>query len=386
MSINSSEQFHFFDSITAIPTVDWSAIIPRQNVFLSLEFLFALENSLRPSLKLIPVLIYNSEKKPLVAGVFQISTFIYKKTANQSSFLKIFQDCRNTDDSFSIKGLVCGNIFATGENGFAFSNEISKEEAITLMATAAQKLKNNDSLKNEFSIMLFKEFWEKSVGAAKRLEAYKYRPFQIDVNMVLQMDSHWQRLEDYLGSMKAKYRAKANSAYKKSAALSIRELSEDDIQKYEQDLVRLFNNVLQKSHYSYGVNYPLCFFNLKKNLGNRFHCRGFFFGEKLVGFSTAFENCDNLEANYVGIDYGYNSEFAVYERILYDYVELAISLKVDQLHLGRTSELIKSALGALPEAMTLYARHTSKMKNILLKPVLENIYPSEFELRKPFLK
>lgn len=87
-----------------------------------------------------------------------------------------------------------------------------------------------------------------------------------------------------------------------------------------------------------------------------------FLNDELIAFSTAFVNAHALEANYVGIDYNYNTEYAIYERLLYEYVEEAIALKVSQLHLGRTSELIKSAVGAVPVAMTLYARHTSKIK------------------------
>ncbi len=186
--------------------------------------------------------------------------------------------------------------------------------------------------------------------------------------------------------MKAKYRTKANSAYKKSEPLSVRSLTSEEIILHEGQLHQLFSNVLNKSEYRYGENYPASFAALKENLGDLFICKGVFLNDKLIAFSTAFVNGDTLEANYVGIDYNYNAKYAIYERLLYDYVEEAIALKVSQLHLGRTCELIKSAAGAVPVEMTLYARHTSKLKNILLKPVLENIEPSAFELRSPFAK
>ena len=50
----------------------------------------------------------------------------------------------------------------------------------------------------------------------------------------------------------------------------------------------------------------------------------------------------------------------------------------------RTAEEIKSSLGAEPVDMKLYAKHKNSVSNKLIKPFLESISPSEFELRKPF--
>ncbi len=379
-----SYNFVFFQSVNEIPQPHWFAIVSMKSVYLSLPYLKAMEVTLLRTIKPIYLLVYNAEGIPVLAGVFQIATFTYKKTSQQNVFIKLFQDCRNEDYSFSIKGLVCGNMFATGEHGFAYSEKLSKQNALELLAKAAKKIQKDARWEDLFKVILFKEFWPKSIKDASVLEDYKYRSFQADVNMVLRIHPTWKTFADYLQSMKAKYRTKANSAYKKSENLIIRSLSSEEIAEHQNDIQRLFSNVLNKSEYRYGENYPASFSALKENLGDLFICKGVFLDAELIAFSTAFVNAVALEANYVGIDYKYNTEYAVYERLLYDYVEQAITLKVSELHLGRTSELIKSAVGAVPVAMTLYARHTSKIKNVLLKPVLENIEPSAFELRKPF--
>ena len=91
-----------------------------------------------------------------------------------------------------------------------------------------------------------------------------------------------------------------------------------------------------------------------------------------------------MEANYVGMDYQFNQDLAVYQRLLYDYVEQGISKEVTELQFGRTSELLKSSLGAEPTNMTLFARHKATIPNIFMASMLRNVSPSEFELRKPF--
>lgn len=231
-----SEIFFFFQSVNEIPKSHWCAVVPVKNVYLSLPYLKALEETLERTIKPIYLLVYNSEGLPIVAALFQIATFTYKKTSQQNLFIKLFQDCRNEDDSFSIKGLVCGNMFATGEHGFAYSEKISNQIALELLAKAAKQIKKDSRWEDLFKVILFKEFWPASIKDALVLEDYKYRSFQADVNMVLKLHPSWKTFADYLQSMKAKYRTKANSAFKKSEKLIIRSLSSDEIMQHQSDI------------------------------------------------------------------------------------------------------------------------------------------------------
>jgi hypothetical protein len=65
-------------------------------------------------------------------------------------------------------------------------------------------------------------------------------------------------------------------------------------------------------------------------------------------------------------------------------VQEAIDKQVTVLRLGRTAELIKSSLGAKPVDMKLYIKHKNVISNQLIKPVIDAISPSAFELRQPF--
>ena len=104
----------------------------------------------------------------------------------------------------------------------------------------------------------------------------------------------------------------------------------------------------------------------------------------MIGFSSSFVDRSYLDANYVGIDYDYNIEHALYSRMLYDFIELSIRKGLSEIRLGRTAEEIKSGVGALPEEMKLYIKHTNSLSNTLLKGMVANVKPNPFELRKPF--
>ena len=78
-------------------------------------------------------------------------------------------------------------------------------------------------------------------------------------------------------------------------------------------------------------------------------------------------------------------QFMRYSIMLYsDSLSLAIDNNLEVLNYGRTSELLKSSLGAVAIPMKLYAKHTSKITHLLMCSTLKKVSPTPFELRKPF--
>ena len=70
--------------------------------------------------------------------------------------------------------------------------------------------------------------------------------------------------------------------------------------------------------------------------------------------------------------------------MLYDFVDKAIRRKLKFVKIGRTAEEIKSGVGAEPVEMKFYAKHRNKVTNAILRPFIQNLKPSEFNLRRPF--
>ena len=371
-------------SIKTLNRKDWEQLVAKKNIYLSIPYLESLVSSMTKDIDFFYVIFYNSSGQPIVAGVFQLMPFIYKKSALTSNFCKHFGQDKNSVRNFTMNILVCGNMFATGENGFLKSEEIDRTEAFELMVEASKQIKKDSDIKKKLSLVLFKEFWPDSYEFSDILKNYKFKDFKVDVNMVLPIHPNWNSMNDYLQSMKTKFRTKANKAIKQSNSLIIKSLTFDEIQEFQDRITELFNNVLSRSNYSYGIAYPSTFVSVKKALGDSFSFRGVFKDGELIGFSTGFVHNNTFEANYVGLDYKYNFDYAVYQRILYDYVDQAIQNKVKELQLGRTSELIKSALGAEPVDMKLYAKHKAPLTHLLMSSILHFVSPSTFELRKPF--
>jgi len=372
-----------FNSIDSIGQTVWENVLKNRNIYLSFGYLKAIEESMNNEMDFYYSISYNQNNEPVLISAFQIVTFTDKRKHKANQVISCVSRAKSKLFTFNV--LVCGNVFSDGENGFIYSDSLPKTSAINEMVTVSKQIKKQSKRANKkASLFLFKEFWAKENTYGKLFKNHSFREFMIDVNMILPIHNTWSNLDEYLNSLKTKYRTRAKSVYKKSKELIFKYLSSEEILRNADRIETLFNNVAEKSNFSFGKIKPLAFFKLKEELGDDFILRGAFCKDELIGFSTALCNNKVLEANYVGIDYNHNNTYAIYQRLLYDYIEQAIKLNAEELHLGRTSELIKSALGAVPENMNLYAKHNKTIHNMVLKPIFHFISPSKFELRKPF--
>lgn len=380
-----THSFHIFSSAGNIPVEKWNAILNNGDVFLSLEYLKALETTLNTTVCFYYAIVYDKNQKPEAIAVFQIAPFLFlNKSQPKAITSNLVKDSKGR---FSSIIMVCGNVFAAGEHGFLTSKGIDPETTMLVLRNCSKEVRiKYDALYPEKRISgtLFKEFFPQTKCATDFLKEKGFLDFEIDVNMILPISSEWKTIEDYFDDVKAKYRTKAKSVFKKSKELEIKSCSPTEILAYKNEINVLFNNVISSSDYMFGVMTADCFAVLKENLKEKFSFTALFYKNQIIGFSTAFLNGNVLEANYVGFDYDLNVSKGIYQRLLYDYISQAIENKVLQIHLGRTSELLKSSLGAVPVPMVLYAKHSSKLKNFIMAGVLKKLSASPYELRKPF--
>lgn len=370
------------NSIHSIEKETWEKVVNNQNIYLSYSYLTALEESMKDEMDFYYSISFDSDNNSVLIAAFQV---VYFSDRGKRKSLVNEQFCKLKSKLLSFNLLVCGNIFSDGENGFLYSSSISKKEAIIELTEISEEIKLiSKRERKKLPVVLFKEFWAKQDTYTKSFKKQNFREFMIDVNMVLPIHKSWKNLDDYLFSLKTKYRTRAKSVYKKSKELVIKELSSSEILHYQEEIFILFKNVVNNANFSLGSLNSIAFYRFKKELTNQFIFKAAFLEDKMVGFCTSFFHNNVLEANYVGIDYEHNFNKSIYQRLLYEYIDIALTLGVEELQLGRTSELIKSAIGAVPENMKLYAKHRSTIPNLLLKPVFHFISPSKFELRQPF--
>ncbi|MDB4297400.1 hypothetical protein N9901_01455 [Flavobacteriaceae bacterium] len=364
---------------------DWISI-QSKDLFLDPDYLKAIEESSESGIQFFYVVVKNKELEVCAIICYQLlkvdeSLLSQKSVPNQLTNNLISKVINFIGGNV----LVQGSYFNTGTHGYSKNHLITDKQFLSLTNGIINTIHKEYEKVN---LIIHKEFYNDDLvfkPFQEELKNYKFIPFEIDVNMVLPIATNWQSFDDYLSTMSTKYRTRAKNVLKKTKDIQVRELSLDDLDIHADTIFTLYNNVIKTAKFNMAQLNVVAFKNLKKAIGNAFVITGYFLGDKMVAFTSAYKHGVYFEANYLGIDYDVNKQYPLYQKVLYQFVKHSIEDEtINVLRFGRTAEQIKSCTGALPSHMTLYLKHRNSILNLLAKPILKTVSPTEFELRKPF--
>ena len=281
------------------------------------------------------------------------------------------------------KILTCGNTFVSGEHGIFIGKNQDKKLIVKLLAKAVVQF-SKDNLKYQIDAFMLKDFEDESLFITDALHKVGYYSFNVEPNMVLTLDENWRNFTDYLAALKTKFRVKAKRALTLSEPLRVEDVDATSLVKLLPKMTNLYKTVSENAGFNLGDFNLETYQLLKENLQENYIVKAYWLDDVLVGFLSGMITEKSVDAHFVGIDYSYNRSHAVYQRMLYDYILLAIDKKVTTLNFGRTASEIKSSVGAVPQNLTIYLRHRSTISNQLLSPFLRQIQPTEFKQKHPF--
>src|SRR5687767_1003300 len=195
----------FFNSVNQIPVDHWNSVLKSSNVFLSLPYLKSLEDSMADQVEFRYIVFYDKQGAPSALASVQIIDFsndIFKKN---EVYCKVADKIKNKVlDALDIKMMVCGNVFACGENGFVHVPSLSTEDAYQNLSDGLYELRKQQKAEKPISVVLLKEFWPATFEYSDHLKSAGFKEFRIDVNMVLKIHKDWKSMDDYMGSMTTK--------------------------------------------------------------------------------------------------------------------------------------------------------------------------------------
>jgi predicted N-acyltransferase len=104
-----------------------------------------------------------------------------------------------------------------------------------------------------------------------------------------------------------------------------------------------------------------------------------------VGFVTGLKIGDTLHALHLGYDAVHTEGMHLYERCLFDMIDMGIQMGMKTVQMGRTATEIKSCLGAEPLQNSLVFFVRNPIFRAILRAYARYIYqPPPFTLRHPF--
>ena len=208
------------DSINLLNQDDWNAVLHEQNIFLSTDYLLGLEQAMESSMEFRYIIYYCEQYTPIGIAYFQVVDLVDtgSKYAEQVKKLGSALGSRVIKE-LKVRSLVNGNVFHCGENGFLFSDKVSKEEQLTIVESTANRLKHDDDLNSKVGIVVFKEFWPETFEVSEDLVKNRYHMFRMDMNMIMDIDRSWKTFEDYKDVLTSKSRTRIKSILNRSEKL-----------------------------------------------------------------------------------------------------------------------------------------------------------------------
>ena len=374
----------FYASVNEIPQAIWGELQCTTNVYFHPDYLISLEKK-NPQIVFSYLVLLNEKKQAIAFACIQIILFPLGRI--ESSINKNFHQFKCFGRRLGIfpklkpiKLLVCGNVFVSGEHGIFIKENQNKQEVIKHLAKAI----TTQIPTKDISIYLIKDFIKDSLVVSDELHDLNYYSFNVEPNMVLYLDENWKTFQDYLDAMKTKFRVKAKRALNLSSELIVKESSIESIKKNLLEITRLYKTVSDRAEFNLGEFNLETYIALKNNLGDDYILKTYWYRDKIVGFMSGVINTDSLDAHFVGIDYSLNKELAIYQRMLYDYVQIAIDKQLKVINFGRTASEIKTSIGAIPDDLTCYVRHKKTLTNKFIKHFLSYIETKPFKQQKPF--
>ena len=377
----------FYTSVAAIPSQTWEALDCADNIYFNPKFLNSLEKN-HSEITFSYIVLIDNHKQPIAFASIKIIDFYLEGIKNDLEFLKnIGRKLYIFPNKKPLKLLICGNTFVSGEHGVFIKKNQDKKAIVKELAKSINHFVNsNRILKKQIDAFLLKDFAEESLFITDELKDYKYHAFSVAPNMKLQLEENWHNFDDYLASMKTKFRVKARKAYQQSAELLIREVTLNTFEEQLPKMTTLYEKVATNAGFNLG-NFNLeTYRDLKEKLGDDYILKTYWLEDKMVGFVSGVVNKNSLDAHFVGIDYQINRTYAIYQRMLYEYIKIGISKKLKIINFGRTASEIKSSIGAIPQDLTMYLRHKKTIKNKILKLFLQRVQPTPFQQKFPFKK
>ncbi|MEM9680070.1 MAG: hypothetical protein AAF901_07070 [Bacteroidota bacterium] len=369
-----------YNAIETIPQHYWDSLGCCDNKYYSPEFLKAYEIA-NTDIHFSYILILKGNEPVAFANTQIVSIGIETITKNikmpnwlRKLVYRLF--CNN-----EIRVLFCGNVFLSGEYGTFLKDGEDKITTFDAIASAVKQLARST---RRLHTLFVKDFRNNSLYITDLLKNYDFASMHVEPNMIIHLKSEWNSFEDYKNALKSKYRVKANKADSKSKPLTAKLFTEKDIEAHKDQLQALYQNTISNSNFNAQVLNLNTYIHLKQSYKDDFILKAYFLEDHLVGFLSAMVNNTNLDAHFIGIDYSNNKQYAIYPRILNDYVRIGIEKRSERINLGRTASEIKSTLGAIPEELTCYCRHKRRIPNKILKPFINNVQIKTFKQHHPF--
>jgi hypothetical protein len=381
--LKTTYSFQIFKSVSDLP-LEWNSLSVK-NIFLTTTYFEALEKSAPANMCCHFIGVYQEVELVGIALSQFLDLNQLESFGNRDNCLKT--TVRNTVfRNLSSHILIIGNNMLTGQNAFVFSDKTDKVQALKTLKMASEKLQTifkNKGLK--VHITTFKDFTINETAAFRQAGFQKYFQFTTQPNMVFDIPIQWKSEQDYIDALSKKYRDQYKRARKKSEGIEKRKMNLEDIIEYEDTIYDLYYHVAKNAYFNTFFLAKNHFRTFKELLKDRFLFYGYFIDGKLIGFNTLIKNGLQMDTYFLGYEESIQREKMLYLNMLYDMVAYSINEGFKEIVFARTALEIKSSIGAKPQEMYGFAKHSNLIVDLVFEKAFNYLEPKVvWQERNPF--
>ena len=381
--------YKIYNAVNELPDT-WDKL-SSQDIFLKTTFLRGLEEAIPSNITPFYLGVFKSEKLVGIAIIQRVEMYVddvFRRTSSNT-----FKQLAKRLVSKIVKGnaLVVGNLMHTGQHGlFYIQEEISQDDYLNTIARSLKDLSKR--IKNKYNkkirIIAFKDYFEDDSihNSSAFFKAQNLYKVQVQPNMIFSVLDSWKTPQDYISAFNKKYRNRYKTARKKAADLECKELTLEFLEENSESVFELYETVSNNARVNSFKLPENHFLSLKQRLQDNFKVFGFFLNNQLVGFYSLILNNDTLETYFLGYDKALQHQHQMYLNMLFNMASFGIQNGFKRIVYARTAMEIKSSIGAKPNTMHIYLKHTNNfIANTVLKCIVKYMNPiQKWEERHPF--
>lgn len=379
----NTSSFKIYSAIKELPA-SWDQVA-ESNVFLQTPYLKVLEESAPTNMQCFYIGIFEENYLIGVALAQYLNVHKLESFGERDKCLKT--TVRNfVFKNFASHVLFLGNNMITGQNGYVFNKPMDFKHISELLIQCSQAIIQYFKNKQiKIHIVSFKDFYQHCSVELKKYDFAEMYDFNIQPNMIFELNPEWKTESDYVAAFSKKYRDQYKRSHKKCDGVEVKELNHDEIVTHEERIYELYHHVAKNAPFNTFFLAKNHFSTFKKQLGEQLRVAGYFIDGKLVGFHTILLNGETLETYFLGYDEHVQKEKMLYLNMLYNMTKFGIENGFKKIIFGRTALEIKSSIGAQPVLMSGFIYHTNKLINRYMDKIFTRLEPSvEWQQRHPF--
>lgn len=370
-----------FDTLSDIDSGLWDSIDPEMPFYQSHAFLKVIED-IHNEIEFRYALVVK-EGQVIAALYSQLLDFSFRNLVNYSeqSTNAVKIAFRKYMAEKKTKLLNLGNVFFTGDKGIICKKDVS---VIPHIPQVFDQINQSFQQKKPSAFLIANIYLS---DEKKCLSFYNsaFHPFVTDPDIFMSIDASWGDFDGYIDALSSKYRVRAKKVLTVSSEITSRNFSMEELRAQKKNLSKLYNNVVNHVAFNMAILNVDFFEQMKAAYSERCSIIGYYKEDELVSFVCLFNvDSDTMHVHYIGLDYDKNKEYKIYNRMLLDFVKIAIENRKKQIHFGRTATEIKTTIGAVPNPLHAYIKMNNGLINASLPYFLKRIKPPEYTVRNPF--